>query len=309
MELLQLRYFSTVAKLENISRAAQYHMIPQSAMSKTISKLEHELGVFLFTRTKNKLALTEEGKRLYEGVRRSLFELDSALQDIQKLKSGALIKGEIKLLVLEHRYTLIDCIAAFKHCFPDVQFQIYHRRKDAVDYDMCISSFTTVNHEDICTPILQEELKIALPADHPLAGNAMVSLPELRYENFIFPTPESSLLEILTSHCARYGFAPQRKTFIDDLSCIEKYVSCGFGVAVVPAVSWQHLHFSGCVQLKVDEPLFQRKTFLFRNSLRPMNAAAEYFFEFLQQNFHDFLQQSASIGDIIQCISSSRENK
>ena len=40
MELLQLRYFMTVARTLNISKAAQYHMIPQPAMSQTISRLE-----------------------------------------------------------------------------------------------------------------------------------------------------------------------------------------------------------------------------------------------------------------------------
>ena len=62
MELLQLRYFLTVAKMLNISRAAEYHMIPQPAMSQTISRLEKELGVALFDRYKNKLSLTRKGE-------------------------------------------------------------------------------------------------------------------------------------------------------------------------------------------------------------------------------------------------------
>ena len=61
MELLQLRYFLTVAKMLNISHAARHHMIPQPAMSKTISKLEKELGTELFVRRKNRIHLTEEG--------------------------------------------------------------------------------------------------------------------------------------------------------------------------------------------------------------------------------------------------------
>ena len=52
MELLQLRYFVSVAQFLNISKAARHHMIPQPAMSKTISKLERELGAPLFDRTR-----------------------------------------------------------------------------------------------------------------------------------------------------------------------------------------------------------------------------------------------------------------
>ena len=52
MEILQLIYFYTVARVLNISRAANIHGIPQPAMSRTISRLEAELGTALFTREK-----------------------------------------------------------------------------------------------------------------------------------------------------------------------------------------------------------------------------------------------------------------
>ena len=61
MELLQLRYFYTVAKTLNISRAAAIHGIPQPAMSKTISRLERELDTPLFNRIRNQLSLTPAG--------------------------------------------------------------------------------------------------------------------------------------------------------------------------------------------------------------------------------------------------------
>jgi len=59
MELLQLRYFLTVARTLNISRAAQYHMIPQPSMSQTITRLEKELNVKLFDRRNGKLFLND----------------------------------------------------------------------------------------------------------------------------------------------------------------------------------------------------------------------------------------------------------
>lgn len=68
MELLQLRYFLTVAEMLNISHAAKHHRIPQPAMSKTISRLEKELGTPLFDRYKNKLTLTPEGEGFYRSV-------------------------------------------------------------------------------------------------------------------------------------------------------------------------------------------------------------------------------------------------
>lgn len=285
MELLQLRYFATVARMENISHAAACHMIPQSAMSKTISKLEQELGTPLFTRVRNRLSLTEEGKCLYHGVQKSLFALDSALLEIKEGRSSEALHGEIKCLILQHRYNLIHCIAEFKHNFPMVRFTISHRLKDFSEYDLCISAFAPTDYDNIGIPLLEESLKIAVSSDHPLANRQSVTLPELRHENFLFLSPDSSMIRILTTHCERYGFRPGSVTYIDDLKCIEKYVSCGLGVAIVPVVSWSHLDFNGSMLLSVEEQLFSRKTFLFCNRLKPLNNASKAFSEYLKQNF------------------------
>lgn len=63
MDLLQLRYFHTVAKLGNITRAAEYYGIPQPAMSQMISRLERDLdGVKLFNRENNRIVLVQKDK-------------------------------------------------------------------------------------------------------------------------------------------------------------------------------------------------------------------------------------------------------
>lgn len=104
MELLQLRYFATVARMENISHAAAYHMIPQPAMSKTISKLERELGAALFDRTKNKISLTPEGELLFQGVQAALLHLDNALGAVQEEKrSTSLSSISSSSSELDHR--------------------------------------------------------------------------------------------------------------------------------------------------------------------------------------------------------------
>lgn len=292
MELLQLRYFATVARMENISHAAIYHMIPQSAMSKTISKLERELDTPLFNRNKNRLSLTAEGKCLYEGVQKSLLALDSALLEISEERDSEVLRGEVKCLILQHRYNLINCFSDFKRRHPKVHFTISHRLKDFSEYDLCISAFAPTDHEDICIPLLEEPLKLAVSVTHPLAGSRRVTLWDLRYENFLFLSPDSSLVRILMTHCDQYGFRPGSITYIDDLLCIEKYVDCAFGVAIVPVVSWKHLSFSGSVLLPIEEPLFCRKTFLFRNSYNPLNNASRAFSEYLQLNFHSTFEEA-----------------
>ena len=295
MELLQLRYFATVARLENITRAAAFHRIPQSAMSKTISKLERELDIPLFTREKNQLALTEEGRTLYQGVKNALGSLDQALQTVLESKAGSELHGEVKCLFLQHRYNLADCVVAFQRLHPHVRFNIQHALKDMADFDLCVSSYFPLGPEYVGIPLLEEALMVAVSAAHPLAGRPAVRLEELRQEKFLFLSPDSSILRILVTHCAKYGFHPHIVTYVDDLRCLEKYVACNLGIAIVPSISWKQLSFHGSVLLPIDEASFQRKTFLFQNDLKPMNRTANAFFRYLELNFKETLEQAAKL--------------
>ena len=68
MELRILRYFLTVAREENITRAAEILHISQPALSRQLMQLEDELGVQLFKRGRHSSVLTDEGMLLRLGV-------------------------------------------------------------------------------------------------------------------------------------------------------------------------------------------------------------------------------------------------
>lgn len=82
MELTQLKYFQTVALTEHFTKAAASLHITQSALSKSILRLEHELGTQLFVRAGNRVYLNACGKILLYHVNSVLSELDLALQEI-----------------------------------------------------------------------------------------------------------------------------------------------------------------------------------------------------------------------------------
>lgn len=61
MELRILKYFLTVAREENITRAANLLHVTQPTLSRQLMQLEDELGVNLFYRSKHRITLTDEG--------------------------------------------------------------------------------------------------------------------------------------------------------------------------------------------------------------------------------------------------------
>lgn len=80
--------FHTVAKAGNISKAANQLYISQPAISKSISKLEAELGTALFSRSSKGVTLTEEGQVLYEYVERAFDSLNMGEENLKKLQGA-----------------------------------------------------------------------------------------------------------------------------------------------------------------------------------------------------------------------------
>ena len=81
-------------------------------------------------------------------------------------------------------------------------------------------------------PLLEEEVRVALPRDHPLAGNEVISMTDLTDEEWIAGCPRcrGHLLQI--AH--RAGFAPKVAFETEDYVAVQGFVAAGLGVALIP---------------------------------------------------------------------------
>lgn len=116
--------FHTVAKCGNISRAAKELFISQPAISKSILKLEAELGTTLFHRNSRGVSLTEQGHLLYEYVERALDNLDQGEENVRKYSETGM--GHIRIGVSTSlcRYVLIDYLKDFIKENPNIRISI-----------------------------------------------------------------------------------------------------------------------------------------------------------------------------------------
>ena len=89
IERHEIRIFSAVVEEDGFSRAAEKLDVSQSAVSQAVANLEHKLDCQLLIRGR-KLALTESGKRLFSFSRLVINEESVALDDLQRIRSGAL---------------------------------------------------------------------------------------------------------------------------------------------------------------------------------------------------------------------------
>lgn len=132
MEIRVLRYFLTVAREQNFTRAAEVLHITQPTLSRQLMQLEKELSTQLFIREKNRIILTEEGMFL-RGRAEAIVELaDKTEKDF--LMDEELINGEIYIGGGEANsmHILAKVMKQFKDTYPLVTFDLHSGNGDDI---------------------------------------------------------------------------------------------------------------------------------------------------------------------------------
>jgi len=186
MELSQIRYFIMAAQEQTLTKAAQRLHITQPALSKSISKLENELGVRLFDRAGKKIALNERGREFYEYALKSVQELDNA---VSATKNNA-ADPALHVGLFHHSERFMECLCLFRKENPSVAFQLEHleigsHSVDTDRYDMILYPRSPLLQKYKGDVAYSDPYFLAVHKSSPLAGRAAVRLPDLAGQTFV----------------------------------------------------------------------------------------------------------------------------
>lgn len=290
MDLLQLRYFQTVARLEHMTHAAQELHIPQPALSKTISNLEKKLGYSLFDRRKKNIYLNEYGKIFLESVDKILAELDNVqckLNDLSKKKSG-----DVKLAIFAASNLIPDILSSFHKLHPNINFSLIQHNSNLIienDFDLCIStSQDKLDDNYTVIPLIKEEIFLSVPLTHTLAKRNSIKLIEIENDNFISLKKGKELRNITDDFCNSSGFSPNIIFESDDPSIVRELIKSGQGVAFIPEVSWGGTIGDSMKLLHIDEPACNRTISLIIKNNQYTPQAVSLFRDFIIEYFSKF---------------------
>ncbi|TDU87987.1 DNA-binding transcriptional LysR family regulator [Kribbella voronezhensis] len=194
MELQQLRYVLAVAETNSFTQAARRCLVVQSALSHQIARLERELGTRLFERTSRRVRLTPAGTAFLPAARQCLDAADRAAAE------AAAAVGEIRgrlAVGLIPTVAAVDIPAAlgtFREQHPDVRISLRVGASEDLVEQVKEGSIelaflglpTTARPTGVEARELARDRLVAVVApDHPLAGQATVSLRRLSKEVFV----------------------------------------------------------------------------------------------------------------------------
>jgi DNA-binding transcriptional LysR family regulator len=217
-ELRHLRYFVAVAEELNFSRAARRLQMAQPPLSVAIRQLEQELGTELFSRTSREVRLTEPGRVLLDGARRTLAEADRAVAAARRAGAGELGRVSVAFSWSARFETLPSIARAFRARRPDVELLAQEMWNSAMipalrsgDVDIAVS-LCPEPAPDLDDELLRTERLVALVAsDHPAAQQQQIALGSLSGDALVlFPRELAPrLYDELLERCRLAGFEPR----------------------------------------------------------------------------------------------------
>ena len=244
MELRQLRYFVTIARLENMTSAAEALHVAQPALSTQLAKLEDEWGTPLFDRTGRGIRLTEAGRALYhraEAVLRGADDLTDLATAIRKGATGHLRIGYVRSFPF---LDLTAILRPFRRNHPHVALTL-HETDTGTQVDMLErgdldASFLLFSERLDGGPLRLHDVAvyhpmIVLPADHPLAASAALRVSDLAGEDWVLLSAgyEGGYRSRIESAFRNAGVVPNVRQEAADVRIVLGFVAAGLGVTIL----------------------------------------------------------------------------
>ncbi|OAT47087.1 LysR family regulatory protein [Proteus hauseri ATCC 700826] len=272
MDIRALRYFVEVVQLNGFSRAADSLFVTQPEISRSIKKLEEELGVILLVREVNGVKLTDDGAILFEHAKQIIAQFNSmnkALHDKTGPLTGILNVGLPPVIASTY---FADIIMAFSSSHPQVELKIFElgtkqmaeaMREGSVETAAVVLPFNDSAFE---LTIFSEDCLMLLMSDsHPLVIKKEVHFKDLITEPFVFFSEDYRINDLVHSACGIYNAEPIIAGRSNHLDLIIAMVKAGVGVTLLPSSMCNKSSLENLVAIPVIEPVLSYQLALANN--------------------------------------------
>lgn len=244
MDLDQLRYFLRVAERQNFTRAAEDLAISQPALSRSIQRLEEELGQPVFERKTRSIVLTEAGLLLQSRAQQVLTILEDTKAEItDDGQSGRVRVGAIPTIA---PYFLPELLQSFSRAYPKATLIVQENTTDSLiksctqgEIDLAILALPVPARYLEVEELFKEELLLVLPPNHPLAAQEKIRLTDVEPFPFVLLDEAHCLSDNIISFCRQRSFQPVSVERASQLAMVQELVSLSHGISMIPAMARQ----------------------------------------------------------------------
>ncbi len=244
MRIEQLEYIAAVTRFGSLRRASEQLHVSQPALSEAISKLERELGVTLLDRRRSGARISAAGREILqpivdvlESVGRLRAAAGDQLASRRQLRIGTVNAGTASLV--------LPAVRAFQTQHPGSTVEIRNLQQDDIEISLAegaldLGLINLLDGDDVppeldFTNLLSGRPVAVIPAAHPLAQAAEVTVDDLRGERFV--AMRSGYIMYRFAHRLFGSRLPAEWHSTDGAEMGKMMVAEGIGLTVLPDYS------------------------------------------------------------------------
>ncbi|MGA3044499.1 MAG: LysR family transcriptional regulator, partial [Bryobacteraceae bacterium] len=294
MDFDQLHTFLEIVRLKSFSKAAQTCYRTQPAISAQVRQLEQELNTALFERFGSRISLTTAGKIFAAYAAQILDQRRQAQDAINELERNP--RGELVIAANEATciYVLPQVFSEYKNQFPAVQLQVDR------SYGARVVDAVMENHADFglmqlpveekrlqVVDIYKDEIRLIVPARHPLADRKSVQASEL--VQFQLLLPKSGITRArLNAWFELVEDDMHISMELDSSEMMKRFVMAGLGVSFLAVSNCREEMADGKLRAVslAPEPMIRRLGLIYRKD-KALSKAALGFIQVVLDNLGD----------------------
>jgi len=253
MTLTELRYIITLSQEQHFGRAAERCHVSQPTLSVAVKKLEEELGVALFERSKTRVSPTPIGELIVTQAQKVL-EQASAIKDIASMGKDQLSSPlKVGAIFTIGPYLFPKFIPNLQQIAPKMPLYVeegftstLRQRLRKGDLDVIIVALPFTEADVVTQKLYEEPFVVSLPANHPLAENESIRPEQLANENVLLLGPGHCFRDQILEACPNIQTSPHTKKGTENvisistategssLETLRHMVASGIGITILP---------------------------------------------------------------------------
>jgi DNA-binding transcriptional LysR family regulator len=245
VELRHLRYFTAVVQWKGYREASRRLHVAQPAISRTVSDLEEELGLKLFSRIKRLPQLTPEGEAFYAEAVRTLAQAESAINTAKRAATGEIGKLSIGFLGSATYVFLPELVRLFKAQHSGIKLTLQELTplqqevafdKEQIDLGFTRALTTEQSKTFLSRHLYYDPMMAVLPVSKRITTKR-VRISDLANETFVLFHREGAppLFDTILGMCNQAGFSPMVECEPNMMQTVLSIVEAEQGVSIVPA--------------------------------------------------------------------------
>ena len=239
----QMECFLAVARLGNVSRAAEEMYLTQPTLTARLKALEEDVGDELFVRTSRGMRLTEAGREFMPYAERCVGSFAEGKRRLAELRGGSGGRLDLGASPGVGTYALPGLLERFASAYPKVSVSVKTGHSEDIlnmvlGEDVQIGLTRTMTHpETESIPLYEDELVLVVDPGHRFTERGTADLAEVGGEQIIMFDNDSSYTEQTRALLRDAGIRGFRTLEVDNIEAAKRMVEHRLGVAFLPRTS------------------------------------------------------------------------